>query len=637
MRFINPKNWPIMVKVSVALLVASLIPAIFIAYYNLSGSLATVQNSEYGNLELLASATAQRLDQLMLDNVIASKQLAGNSGVIALVSDPGNASGTLEASVTGTLDHILASNPQYEYVYLMDAKGNVIISRQLPSVPTVEGQAFPDRAYFIEAMTGRTYIDVLVGRTSKKLGFYFSAPVLGANGQPVGVAAIKLQGAAITDIVNNFKAGNTGFAFLVDQDGVVVSSPEPGWNYQSLIPLARNVELSAGQRFVLNGCDNPQDLTNCKVASLNLSSLATAIATNENLRYTTFKSPTNGTLQIAGIASTTQLDWNVVVSQANQEFTAPLKKLAEQTAISVIVIGILVTILGIFLARAITQPLGKLAFAAHSVESGGTFRPELLAPVMGQSDEVGHLANVFSTMVGALNARVAELRTVNRVSRKISSSVDIAATLTLVLNSIKNVVPYDRASVLLYNAQKEEFTIRATSDKDGLHLFSVGDKPAIKRQFAGHLNRFLKRQTDSSATMLMPNVRPVPESDAIFELEWGDFTTKSYLGAPLQSGEQTFGAIELASATPGSLTLDHERVLELIAGQVAIAVRNALDVEQREAELRKQIDELQIEIDESKKQKYVSEIVESDFFQALTEKAKLIREQRAGHSTTENK
>jgi HAMP domain-containing protein len=637
MSFLNPKNWPITVKLSVTLLGAALIPAIFIGYYNLSGSLATVQNSEYSNLELLASATAERLDQLLLDNVIAASQLASNSEVIALTSNPSNSPDAVRESVSETFTRILTTNPQYEYVYLLDTNGHVIISKQLTSVPTVEGQSFPDRAYFIEAMKGKPYIDVLVGRTSKQLGFYFSAPVIGGNGKPVGVAIIKLQGVAITNIVNNFKAGTTGFAFLVDQDGVVVASPQQGWDYQSLVPLARNEELVAGQRFVLNGCDNPQNLSNCKVHSLNLPGLAAVIFGAAGPRHTTYKSPVSGTEQIAGVASTAQLNWNIVVSQAGQEFTAPLNKLAWQTVISVVVIGLLVIVVGILLARAITQPLGKLSFAAQSVEQGGTFHPDQLANIIKQRDEVGHLARVFSTMVNSLNARVSELRTINRVSRKISSSVDIANTLTVVLTSIRNVVPYDRASVLLYNSQKEEFTIRATSDAKGFHLLQPDEKPSIPRRYAGHLEKFFKTQNDSSVTMLMPNVRPVPESDAIYRLEWGDFKTMSYLGAPLQSGEQTFGVIELASAKPGNFTLDHERVLELISVQAAIAVRNALDVEQREAELRKEIDQLQIAVDEQKKQKYVNEIVESDFFQALTEKAKLIREQRGRKINSENK
>jgi CRP-like cAMP-binding protein len=51
----------------------------------------------------------------------------------------------------------------------------------------------------------------------------------------------------------------------------------------------------------------------------------------------------------------------------------------------------------------------------------------------------------------------------------------------------------------------------------------------------------------------------------------------------------------------------------------------AAQVQQREAELRKEVFQLQIQIDKAKKERQVSEIVESDYFQSLREQAKKLR------------
>ena len=51
-------------------------------------------------------------------------------------------------------------------------------------------------------------------------------------------------------------------------------------------------------------------------------------------------------------------------------------------------------------------------------------------------------------------------------------------------------------------------------------------------------------------------------------------------------------------------------------------------VHQREQALRQQVEELKIEIDENKRQKQVSEIVESDFFQQLQERARTLRQRK---------
>jgi GAF domain-containing protein len=137
--------------------------------------------------------------------------------------------------------------------------------------------------------------------------------------------------------------------------------------------------------------------------------------------------------------------------------------------------------------------------------------------------------------------------------------------------------------------------------------------------------------------VLIPDLSLVPGAELEYSREWEDFVPRSYLGVPLLFKDEIIGFIELASAQVGSFSPDHERVLELIAGQAAVAVRNALDVELRESELRKQIDELQIVIDEGKKQKFVNEIVESDFFQELTTKAQKIRQKRQGLSPNPGK
>jgi GAF domain-containing protein len=235
-------------------------------------------------------------------------------------------------------------------------------------------------------------------------------------------------------------------------------------------------------------------------------------------------------------------------------------------------------------------------------------------------------------MVSALNARVAELYTINLVTRKVSSSFNIGNTLTIVLNSVRNVMPYDRAIVLLYDQDKNQFCTRATGDGRGFHLnrvWSEAERPTIHSRKEGFLNQYFEKHSNNkNIALLVADMSILPDIGLKYEREWGDFAPRSYLGVPLLYKDEIVGVIELASDEPRSFTTDHSRVLELIAGQVAIAVRNSLDVENREAELRKQIDELQIVIDEGKKQKSVEEIVDSDFFQDLSSKADDIREKR---------
>jgi GAF domain-containing protein len=105
---------------------------------------------------------------------------------------------------------------------------------------------------------------------------------------------------------------------------------------------------------------------------------------------------------------------------------------------------------------------------------------------------------------------------------------------------------------------------------------------------------------------------------------------RSYLGVPLQVRGKLIGAIELVNREAGGFTAGHLRVVETIAGQAAVSIQNALEVQARESQLKAQIQDLRIEIDEIKRSKQVEEIVDTDYFQRLSAQAKRLRADRGG-------
>ncbi|MBW4459262.1 MAG: hypothetical protein KME47_03355 [Nodosilinea sp. WJT8-NPBG4] len=66
-------------------------------------------------------------------------------------------------------------------------------------------------------------------------------------------------------------------------------------------------------------------------------------------------------------------------------------------------------------------------------------------------------------------------------------------------------------------------------------------------------------------------------------------------------------------------------------GQLArVFDRMAQQVYSREQKLKQQVRDLRIKIDETKRQKQVQEIVETDFFQDLVAKAQVLRDRNSG-------
>ena len=97
------KGWPITAKLTVILLLVSLIPMTFIAYYTLRESLKTISASEQNNLRLLAASIAGRLDQLIKDNHQIINIIATDHDVIAFLTTTGSKRREYHQKSTGAL------------------------------------------------------------------------------------------------------------------------------------------------------------------------------------------------------------------------------------------------------------------------------------------------------------------------------------------------------------------------------------------------------------------------------------------------------------------------------------------------------------------------------------------------------
>lgn len=406
-RVLDPPGWPIAVKLSVTLLLAALVPMSLTAYYNLQQSLATVEATEYRNLELLATSTASRLDQLLSDTKRVAVQVSGDREVVAFLSSSQKKREAFRSSVDLTLKNLKNSNPDYDQVFLMDGKGNCLLATE----PKLVGNNYSFRDYFKQAIAGRSYLDILVGATTKKPGFHFSTPVRNDKGAIVGVAVVNMKAEAIWEIVDELRVGSQGFAFLVDEDGILIGQPDKSHLYRSLAPLPPSKQklLDPKTRFGIE-----------KIESLEVPELAKGMVKAKQPGHARYYLPAalapsvakQHRERIVGFAPMKQRSWVVGVNESKQEFAAPLNRLAVQVNLSVLAVGGCVTVLAILLARSIVKPLQKLTKAARQVEQGdfGKVRVDVKS-----ADEIGVLADAFNQMAKGLSDRQRERDMFGRV------------------------------------------------------------------------------------------------------------------------------------------------------------------------------------------------------------------------------
>jgi C4-dicarboxylate-specific signal transduction histidine kinase len=125
-------------------------------------------------------------------------------------------------------------NPGYLSIYLLDRDGKALISTDRSFI----GNNYSFRNYFIKAIEGTPYAEALYGVTSNQFGYYFSAPVMGNSGKPIGVVVAKRAPESVYEGVvteNLFSNSNT---ILADEYGVILYANRPDRILKSLGKLS---------------------------------------------------------------------------------------------------------------------------------------------------------------------------------------------------------------------------------------------------------------------------------------------------------------------------------------------------------------------------------------------------------------
>jgi transcriptional regulator with GAF, ATPase, and Fis domain len=112
----------------------------------------------------------------------------------------------------------------------------------------------------------------------------------------------------------------------------------------------------------------------------------------------------------------------------------------------------------------------------------------------------------------------------------------------------------------------------------------------------------------------------------------GQDSIRSLICAPLTSKRRRLGAIVIVSEVPVTYTAGDLKLLETLASQATPAIDNALlhekalrEAKRREDRLRRQVQELRIELDEARQKEKVAEITGSEYYQRLRDRADALR------------
>ena len=397
------RDWPMRVKMTVLLVVASLLPLGVATWISIRNANADQKASAAAVLAARADELTGRIDTFNRGYQRAVSRMALVPDMMDLLLAAPAEAQKRKAGANAILSAWPTTDPAVRGVAVLDATGTVVVGTE----PSLIGQNLAYRSFVRQALGGAEVVSgvfVAEPEVGDVPTVAFLAPMLGPERQVAGVAVMWVQASALRNLlrISNGLAGPGSFGILFDELGIRIAhsfSDDMLFHPGRALPPATIEALVAERRF---GARTRELLGDVRQVSTDLS-----LASPDQPVKEAFRAYAPGNQQwnyVVGRRCTT-VSWAAYYVLPESVLDAELARMVRQKLLFAAAIMLAALAVGGMFAAMMLQPITRLSAAARALGAGN-----LASRVrIDRKDELGELGANFNSMAARLQEQAAAL------------------------------------------------------------------------------------------------------------------------------------------------------------------------------------------------------------------------------------
>ncbi len=399
-----------------------------------------------------------------------------------------------------------------------------------------------------------------------------SVPFYDERGIFKGVASADIAMSAIQDLFLELRIEGTGYAFLLDKNGVILGMGKPGQAYEPMVDSmltfaqsAPNETWSDMTQDMLAGNSGFRQATDWEGNIMYVAYAPVSMDTGWSLG---FVFPLDDSLQKTRDLQTTLTGYSLLLA---------------------VVFGFVI----FYLSRNITTPLKRLTEVAEEISKGNL---QITAPVE-TNDEVGVLSNTFNRMTSQLRdtlsnlekrieertldlefsrrqteRRAAQYLAIGEISKIINSEQKLNVLLPLIARLVSERFDCYHVGIFFIDSTRKYAVLQASN--------SIGGQAMLERGFKIKVGEggIVGAVAETGEPRISPNSGPETQTP---ELPG----TRSEAAIPLRARDTVIGILDIQSDKPAFFAQDDINMFDILADQIAITIENARLFEQTQQAL----------------------------------------------------